>query len=135
MILAVGTAAICLATAVAYLADTEALPEPVGVWLGTLGLLGASGLAAAGLWQQRSEAIPRLLALVLLSGLAAMYVAANVFALFVVPENELDGAPRVLHVAGLVAGIALYLLALWESTRAFTAGRRPPEPVEIPDAR
>jgi hypothetical protein len=134
MILAVGTAGICLATAVVYLADTEA-PEPVGVWLGTLGLLGASGLAAAGLWQQRSEAIPRLFALVLLSGLAAMYVAANVFALFVVPETELDGAPRVLHVAGLVAGIALYLLALWESTRAFTAGRRPVEPVEMPDAR
>ncbi len=126
LVLAVLAAAVCLVTGVAYLgAAASAGMADLGPWLATLGVLGGSALGAAGLWQYIGEGIPRLIALVVLSALAAGYVAANTLAL--VQGAEIPQTPRQLHVVGLVASGTLYLAGLVEASRAFR-GRRPSDP-------
>jgi len=108
----------------------------IGPWLATLGLLGASALGAAGLWQHLGEGIPRLIALVALSALSAGYVAANVLALAQGSAAQIPQTPRPLHVVGLVVGACLYLLSLVEASFAFRGphSRRDPAP-EAPGGR
>jgi hypothetical protein len=125
------SAALCTATSVAYFVGVG-LDEPVGAWLGTLALLGALALAAAGVWQLRTEGGTRTLLLVLTAGLAAAFTAANAFALIVV-DTDLPGVPMGLHWAGAATGGALYVAALGEATFVFLA-RRPDEPVAGEDA-
>jgi hypothetical protein len=116
-------AALCAATSVAYFVGVG-LDEPVGAWLGTLALLGALPLGAAGVWQLRTEGVARGLLLVLATGLAGGYTAANALALIVADADldaDLPGLPIGLHRAGLVVGDALYLAALAEATLVFLA--------------
>lgn len=118
LVLATTAAVVCLATGVVYVgASTPAGTPDVGAWLATLGGLGACTLGAAGLWQYEGVALPRLIALVVLSALAAGYVAANALAL--IQGAGIPGAPRPLHVAGLAVGGALYVVGLVEASRAF----------------
>lgn len=124
LILAVLAAAICLVNGVVYIgASRSAGMADIGPWLATLGTLGGTALGAAGLWQYTGGGVPRLIALVTLSALAAGYVAANVLALVQGSANQIPQTPRPLHVAGLVAGAGLYLVSLVAASLAFR-GRR-----------
>jgi hypothetical protein len=123
LVLAVVAAAVCLSTAVAYLVRTDDADVPeLGLWLGTLAALGGSALGAVGLWQFLGDGVHRLLALVVLSALAAAYVAANVLALLQ-PPGSFPDPPRFLHVAGTVAGAVLYAATLVVASRAFSRTR------------
>lgn len=118
LVLALLAAALCLGTAGAYAgATTSAGMTDLAPWLATLGVLGGSGLGAAGFWQHVGHGLPRLIALVVLSALAAGYVAANAFALIL--GTDLPWAPRPLHTAGLTVGALLYVVGLVEASRAF----------------
>lgn len=121
LLLSAVAAVVCLATGVAYSLHGGGVP-PVGLWLGSLALLGASGLGASGRWQERAEGTPRLIALLLLAGLAAGSLASNAFALVLAGEAHL-APPRALHWAGLVVGGALYIDALAEASRSFARHR------------
>lgn len=118
LVLALLAAALCLGTAGAYAGATiSAGMTDLGPWLATLGVLGGSALGAAGLWQHLGDGLPRLIALVVLSALAAGYVAANAFALIL--GSAITWAPRPLHAAGLSIGAVLYVVGLVEASRAF----------------
>jgi len=124
LLLAILAAAICLLTGIVYVgASRSAGMVEIGLWLATLGALGGTGLGAAGLWQYVGEGVPRLLALVTLSALAAGYIAANVLALVQGSANQLPQTPRPLHIAGLIAGVCLYLVSLVDASLAFRARR------------
>jgi len=125
LVMAAAAAATCLATGVAYLVSAgPSTPEGGEIWLGTLALLGGSALGAAGLWQYRGEGVPRLLALVLLSMLAAVYVAANTLALVASIDEPILGAPLPLHWAGVSVGAVLYIVTLVGASLAFRARPR-----------
>ena len=120
LVIAAAAAGTCFATAAAYFIGAgPSTPEGGEVWLGTLALLGSSALGAAGLWQHRGEGIPRLLALVFLSLLAAAYVAANTLALVASVEEPIPGAPLPLHWVGVSVGTVLYVVTLVEASLAF----------------
>ncbi|MGZ8596361.1 MAG: hypothetical protein ACXWYJ_11935 [Actinomycetota bacterium] len=125
LVLAAAAAATCLATGVAYLVSAgPSTPEGGEVWFGTLALLGGSLLGAAGLWQYRGEGVPRLLALVFMSMLAAAYVAANTLALVASVEGSIPGAPLPLHGVGVAVGAVSYVVTLVEASLAFRARPR-----------
>ena len=125
LVIAAAAAGNCLATGGAYLVSAgPSTPEGGEVWLGTLALLGSSALGAAGLWQYRGEGVPRLLALVFLSMLAAAYVAANTLALVVSVEEPIPGAPLPLHWVGVSVGAVLYIVTLVGASLAFRARPR-----------
>ncbi|MEX0832302.1 MAG: hypothetical protein WD276_00275 [Actinomycetota bacterium] len=117
-------AAVCAATGVYYLVAPElSKPPPVGIWLGTLALLGASALVAGGFVQQRAAGLVRVIVLAAVAVVAAAYVAANALA-FVAAGGGLPGVPRPLHAAGLAAGWGLFLVALAEGSLAAIHERR-----------
>jgi hypothetical protein len=121
--LSIVAAVVCLATGVAYLMLGSGSP-PVGVWLGTLAILGSSALGAVGLWQERARGTPRLIVLLVLAGLSGAYLAANVLALVVAAQAAPLDIPRTLHWVGLVVAGVLYVDTLSEASRCFgRAGR------------
>lgn len=93
------SAATCALIAIAYAAEPEF--EAVGDFVATLAGLGALALAAVSLWQTLTTGWARTLLLILLSVLAAGFVAANVLAL-VASSGGLPQVPRSLHVLGTI---------------------------------
>jgi hypothetical protein len=118
LLLSIVAAVVCLATGAAYLMLGSGSP-PVGVWLGTLAILGSSALGAVGLWQERARGTPRLIVLLVLAGLSGAYLAANVLALVVADRAAPLDAPEALHWVGLVVAGVLYADALAEASRCF----------------
>jgi len=116
------SAATCALAAFCYATSDLDVP-PVGAWLATLAVLGAAAVAAVTLWQARTSGGARTMVLILLSALAATYVAASVLALVASAEG-IRGVPRGAHVVGTVSGSALYIVTLVEvSVSLFTARR------------
>lgn len=125
LILAIVAGGSCVATGATYVGGLEAATAGAdpGWWLATLALLGGSALGVAGLWQYVSEAVPRLLALVMLATLSGSFVAANVLGLLASATPGWPQAARPLHIAGTVLGAVLYVAALVEASRAFARRR------------
>ncbi|MGZ3319209.1 MAG: hypothetical protein ACXU95_18205 [Isosphaeraceae bacterium] len=114
-VLSAMSAALCLATGAAYLTVSPTqLTVPLLV---ICGVVGAGALLSAGFWQQRVAQQGRRRALQILGLLGAGYAAANVFG-FVgdriarTARLEPVGLPMALHVAGIAAGLALFVAAM-----------------------
>src|SRR5438132_2357423 len=124
-VLSVVSAAIVVATGVAYLADSKLDPAAARAYLATVAFLGGTGLVALAMWQEGAVARTRVIVLLILDAAAAILVAANTLALAAAapyPGQPSDagllGAPKPLHWVGIAAGAVLYLAALVETTRA-----------------
>jgi hypothetical protein len=121
------SAATCALNGIAYAGEPTF--EPAGAFVATLAGLGALALAAVSLWQTFTADRARTALLILLSALAAGFVAANVLGL-VASSEGVPQVPRTLHVVGTISGSALYLEALVEvSVSLFTARKRSRDPI------
>jgi hypothetical protein len=121
-------AATCALTGIAYAREPQF--EGAGDFLATLAGLGALALAAVSLWQGLTAGGARTALLILLSVLAAGFVAANALAL-VASSSDVPEIPRPLHVIGTISGSALYLEALVDVSVSFLSGwRRPRDPLD-----
>jgi hypothetical protein len=89
--------------------------EPVGWWLATLAFMGAIALGVTGLWQWRTNGGIRVLFLLLIAGLAALWTSANTLAILAYDQGPPD-IPRAFHVVGLFLSGSLFLAALAEAT-------------------
>jgi hypothetical protein len=116
--------------AYAFHPDTSGGPpvEPVGWWLATLAFMGAIALGVVGLWQWRTNGGMRILFLVLIAGLCAVWTAANTLAILAYGEGPPD-ISRAFHWTGLAISGSLFLAALVEASIAVLAFRpfAPPE--------
>lgn len=109
LVLAVGSAGVCLATGVAI--AIAPLPfRPFGGFLAVLALLGSIALAGAGAWQHAARAESRRSPLIVLAVLAAGYMAANGLGILVADANF--AFPKPLHEAGLAAAFALFAITM-----------------------
>jgi hypothetical protein len=97
--------------------DTSGEPpvEPVGWWLATLAFMGAIALGVSGLWQWRTNGGMRVLFLVLIAGLAAIWTAANTLAILAYGQGPPD-ISRAFHWTGLAISASLFLAALAEAS-------------------
>ena len=125
------SAALVVATGVAYLLDTKLDPAATRAYLAIVAFLGGTGLVALAAWQENAVSRTRVIVLLLLDAAAAVLVAANALALAAAApypgrpgDAGLLGAPTALHWAGIAAGVVLYLAALVETTRAVSDERR-----------
>jgi drug/metabolite transporter (DMT)-like permease len=118
---AVAGSVVLIAIGIAYALhpDTSGEPpvEPVGWWLATLAFMGAIALGVSGLWQWRTNGGMRVLILVLIAGLAAIWTAANTLAILAYQQGPPD-ISRAFHWTGLAISAALFLLALAEASIA-----------------
>lgn len=122
------SATTCALVGIAYAGESEL--EAVRAFLATLAGLGALALAAVSLWQALTAGGARTLLLILLSVLAAGFVAANVLAL-VAASSGVPEVPEPLHVLGTISGAALYLEALVDvSTSLLEARKRSRDPMD-----
>jgi hypothetical protein len=122
------SAATCALTGIAYAGESSF--GPAGPFVSTLAWLGAAAVAAVTLWQMLTTGGTRAALMILLSVLAAGFVAANTLAL-VASSEGVPGVPRNLHLVGTISGSALYLEALVDVSVSFlSAGRAPREPME-----
>ena len=115
------SAATCALIGIAYAG--EPLFEAPGAFLATLAGLGAVALTAVSLWQALTVGGARTLLLILLSVLAAGFVAANVLAL-VAASSGVPEVPEPLHVIGTISGSALYLAALVDVSASLLEARK-----------
>jgi hypothetical protein len=115
---------IVIGVAYAIHPDTTGEPpvEPVGWWLATLAFMGAIALGVTGLWQWRTNGGMRILFLVLIAGLCAIWTAANTLAILAYRQGPPD-IPRAFHWTGLVVSASLFLFALAEASTAVLASR------------
>jgi hypothetical protein len=95
---------------------------PVGWWLATLAFMGAIALGLAGLWQWRTNGGMRVLFLILIAGLSAIWVAANTLAILAYGQGPPD-ISRAFHWAGLAVSSSLFLAALAETSVAVLTSR------------
>ncbi len=97
--------------------DTSGEPpvEPVGWWLATLAFMGAIALGVTGLWQWRTNGGMRVLFLVLIAGLSAIWIAANTLAILAYGQGPPD-IPRAFHWTGLAISASLFLAALADAS-------------------
>ena len=104
--------------------DTSGEPpvEPVGWWLATLAFMGAIALGVTGLWQWRTNGGMRILFLVLIAGLAAIWTAANTLAILAYQQGPPD-ISRAFHWTGLAISASLFLATLAEASIAVLAFR------------
>jgi hypothetical protein len=104
--------------------DTSGEPpvEPVGWWLATLAFMGAIALGVTGLWQWRTNGGMRILFLVLIAGLAAVWTAANTLAILAFGQGP-PGISRAFHWTGLAISGSLFLAALAEASVSVLAFR------------
>jgi hypothetical protein len=109
--------------------DTSGEPpiEPVGWWLATLAFMGAIALGVTGLWQWRTNGGMRILFLVLIAGLSAIWTAANTLAILAFAEGPPD-ISREFHWVGLAVSASLFLFALAEASIAVLSFRPFPPP-------
>jgi hypothetical protein len=119
-------AATCALIGIAYAGEPRF--EAASAFLATLAGLGALALAAVSLWQALTSGGSRTVLLILLSVLAAGFVAANVLAL-VAASSGIAGVPKLLHVLGTISGSALYLEALVDVSASLLVARRAREPM------
>jgi hypothetical protein len=119
-------AVILVAIGIAYALnpDTTGEPpvEPVGWWLATLAFMGAIALGVTGFWQWRTSGGMRILFLVLIAGLSAIWTAANTLAILAFGQGPPD-ISRAFHVTGLVISASLFLAALAEASVSVLAFR------------
>jgi hypothetical protein len=119
-------AIVLLAIGIAYAfhPDTSGEPpvEPVGWWLATLAFMGAIALGVTGLWQWRTNGGMRVLFLVLIAGLSAIWTAANTLAILAYGQGPPD-ISRAFHVVGLFVSGSLFLGALAEASVSVLAIR------------
>jgi hypothetical protein len=110
---------IAIGIAYALHPNTTAEPpvEPVGWWLATLAFMGAIALGVTGLWQWRTKGGMRILFLVLIAGLSAIWTAANTLAILAYRQGPPD-ISRAFHWTGLVISASLFLFALAEASIA-----------------
>jgi hypothetical protein len=120
------SAATCALIGIAYAGEPRF--EAAGAFLATLAGLGALALAAVSLWQALTSGGARTVLLILLSVLAAGFVAANVLAL-VAASSGVPDVPKPLHVLGTISGSALYLEALVDVSASLLVARRSREPM------
>jgi hypothetical protein len=124
--------AVLIAIGIAYALnpDTTGQPpvEPVGWWLATLAFMGAIALGVTGLWQWRTNGGMRILFLVLIAGLAAIWTAANTLAILAHGDGPPD-ISRAFHAVGLAISASLFLATLAEASVA-VLGLRPFVPPE-----
>lgn len=120
------SAATCALIGIAYAGEPQF--EAASAFLATLAGLGALALAAVSLWQALTSGGTRTVLLILLSVLAAGFVAANVLAL-VAASSGVPDVPKLLHVLGTISGSALYLEALVDVSASLLVARRSREPV------
>lgn len=121
------SASTCALIGIAYAGEPTS--EPASAFVATLAGLGALALAAVSLWQTLTASGARTVLLILLSVLAAGFVAANVLALVASSEGVLQ-IPRTLHVIGTISGTALYLESLVDvSVSLFSARKRSGDPM------
>jgi hypothetical protein len=120
------SAVTCALVGIAYAGEPEF--QAAGAFLATLAGLGALALAAVSLWQALTASGARTVLLILLSVLAAGFVAANVLAL-VASSGGVPNVPRTLHVLGTISGSALYLEALVDVSASLLVARRSREPM------
>jgi hypothetical protein len=104
--------------------DTTGEPpgEPVGWWLATLAFMGAIALGVTAFWQWRTSGGIRILFLVLIAGLSAIWTAANTLAILAFREGPPD-ISRAFHVLGLAVSASLFLAALAEASVAVSTFR------------
>lgn len=122
------SAATCALIGIAYASGSPF--GPAGAFVATLAWLGAAALAAVSLWQTLTAGGTRAVLMILLSVLAAGFVAANMLAL-VASSEGVPGVPRTPHLLGTISGAALYLEALVDVSVWFLSARRAPrEPME-----
>jgi hypothetical protein len=125
-------AVVLIAIGIAYTLnpDTSGEPpvEPVGWWLATLAFMGAIALGITGFWQWRTNGGMRIVFLVLIAGLSAIWTAANTLAILAYREGPPD-ISRAFHVVGLALSASLFLGALAEASVAVLTFRPfvPPE--------
>jgi hypothetical protein len=120
------SAATCALIGIAYAGEPQF--EAGSAFLATLAGLGALALAAVSLWQALTSGGARTVLLILLSVLAAGFVAANVLAL-VAASSGIPDVPKPLHVLGTISGSALYLEALVDVSASLLVARRSREPM------
>jgi drug/metabolite transporter (DMT)-like permease len=110
--------------------DTTGEPpvEPVGWWLATLAFMGAIALGVTGLWQWRTNGGMRILFLVLIAGLCAIWTAANTLAILAYRQGPPD-ISRAFHWTGLAVSASLFLFVLAEASISVMSfrGFGPPE--------
>jgi drug/metabolite transporter (DMT)-like permease len=129
---ALAGSAVLVAIGIAYALhpDTSGEPpvEPVGWWLATLAFMGAIALGVAGLWQWRTNSGMRILFLVLIAGLCAIWTAANTLAILAYRQGPPD-ISRAFHWTGLAVSASLFLFALTEASMVVLSFRPfvPPE--------
>jgi hypothetical protein len=121
---------IVIGVAYAIHPDTTGEPpvEPVGWWLATLAFMGAIALGVTGLWQWRTNGGMRILFLVLIAGLCAIWTAANTLAILAYRQGP-PAISRAFHWTGLAVSASLFLYALAEASMAVLSFRPfvPPE--------
>jgi hypothetical protein len=115
------SASTCALVGIAYAGEPEF--EAARALLATLAGLGALALAAVSLWQALTASGARTLLLILLSFLAAGFVAANVLAL-VAASSGVPEVPEPLHILGTISGVALYLEALVDVSTSLLEARK-----------
>jgi len=114
------SAATCALIGIAYVGEPS-FGRAVA-FVSTLAWLGAAALAAVTMWQTLTASGARTVLLILLSVLAAGFVAANVLALMASSEG-VSQVPETLHVLGAISGSALYLEALADVSVTFLSAR------------
>jgi hypothetical protein len=123
---ALAGAVVLVAIGIAYAVhpDTSGEPpvEPVGWWLATLAFMGAISLGVAGLWQWRTNGGIRILFLLLIAGLSAIWTAANTLAILAYQQGPPD-ISRAFHVVGLFVSGSLFLGALTQTSVAVVSLR------------
>jgi hypothetical protein len=118
----------CALIGITYAGEPEF--QSAGSFVAALAWLGAAAVAAVSLWQTLTTGGVRAALLILLSALAAGFVAANVLAL-VASSEGVPQVPRTLHVVGTISGSVLYVEALVDASVSFLSARRGPrDPLE-----
>jgi hypothetical protein len=117
---------VLLAIGIAYALNPQTTGEPptapVGWWLATLSFMGAIALGVTGFWQARAPGGMRILFLVQIAGLAAIWTAANSLAILAHGQGPPD-ISRAFHWIGLAVSSTLFLAALTEASVAVMAIR------------
>lgn len=121
---AVAAASVYAITGLAWLGLTdERAFGPIGWWLGTLWLVGACSVVAAGLGQERARRGGRVFALSVLGFLVGVGLAAEGLSIGISMQTYSGPqAPSLLHQIGFVASWPVFLLALVEDV--FALGER-----------